>query len=117
VIDIDARITGLRKPDYWAGVLKPLRRARCEPRFSWFAKPQDVQGYIVGEVRDWEFGAPPCGWVFGIGVLPSCGCEAPATRLLANDLRALPRARRGQGAHAARPATTRWSSPFSAARA
>jgi ribosomal protein S18 acetylase RimI-like enzyme len=29
-----------------------------------------IVGYLVGEVRDWEFGSPPCGWVFGIGVRP-----------------------------------------------
>lgn len=27
-----------------------------------------VLGYIVGEVRRWEFGSPPAGWIFGIGV-------------------------------------------------
>jgi GNAT superfamily N-acetyltransferase len=23
---------------------------------------------MIGEVRDWEFGSPPCGWVFAIDV-------------------------------------------------
>jgi len=30
----------------------------------------DVIGFIVGEVRAWEFGSPPCGWVFALGVSP-----------------------------------------------
>ena len=27
-----------------------------------------VVGYLVGEVRSWEFGSPPAGWVIGLGV-------------------------------------------------
>ena len=30
-----------------------------------------VCGFVIGEVRDWEFGAPPCGWLFAIDVMPS----------------------------------------------
>jgi ribosomal protein S18 acetylase RimI-like enzyme len=66
VIEIDALITGLRKPAYWAGVMK-----RYGGRFFLVCHETNiVQGYVVGEIRDWEFGAPPCGWVFGIGVRP-----------------------------------------------
>ncbi len=25
-------------------------------------------GYLLGEVRAFEFGSEPCGWVFGVGV-------------------------------------------------
>jgi ribosomal protein S18 acetylase RimI-like enzyme len=66
VIEIDALITGLRKPAYWAAVMK-----RYGGRyFLVFEEKNSIQGYVVGEIRDWEFGAPPCGWVFGIGVRP-----------------------------------------------
>lgn len=27
-----------------------------------------IVGFIVGEVRAWEFGSPPCGWVFALSV-------------------------------------------------
>ncbi len=27
-------------------------------------------GFIIGEVRAWEFGSPPCGWVFALAVSP-----------------------------------------------
>jgi GNAT superfamily N-acetyltransferase len=33
-------------------------------------------------VRDWEFGSPPCGWVFGISVRPGSRLAGIATRLL-----------------------------------
>jgi GNAT superfamily N-acetyltransferase len=66
VIEIDALITGLRKPAYWTAVMK-----RYGGRFFLVLQKQDsIEGYIVGEIRDWEFGAPPCGWVFGLGVRP-----------------------------------------------
>ena len=66
VIEIDALITGLRKPAYWAAVMQ-----RYGGRFFLVFHEKDlIQGYVVGEIRDWEFGAPPCGWVFGIGVRP-----------------------------------------------
>ncbi|HEX8960144.1 MAG TPA: GNAT family N-acetyltransferase [Geobacteraceae bacterium] len=29
-----------------------------------------VVGFIVAEVRAWEFGSPPCGWVFALSVSP-----------------------------------------------
>lgn len=66
IVEIDALITGLRKPGYWAAVMK-----RYGGRFFLVFHEGDlIQGYVVGEIRDWEFGAPPCGWVFGLGVRP-----------------------------------------------
>lgn len=29
-----------------------------------------VVGYLVGDVRSWEFGSEPAGWIFAIGVEP-----------------------------------------------
>jgi ribosomal protein S18 acetylase RimI-like enzyme len=76
VIEIDARITGLRKPAYWAGILRRYRP------FLVLTEGTKVQGYIVGEIRDWEFGSPPCGWVFGIGVRPEARLRRAGTELL-----------------------------------
>lgn len=76
IVAIDARITGIRKPAYWNGI---LRRYRL---FLVLTEGAKVQGYIVGEVRDWAFGSPPCGWVFGIGVRPDARLHGTGTRLL-----------------------------------
>jgi ribosomal protein S18 acetylase RimI-like enzyme len=82
VIEIDALITGLRKPAYWAGIQRRYG-GRRPPRFFLVAETSEaVQGYIVGEVRDWEFGSPPCGWVFGLGVRPQARLGGIATRML-----------------------------------
>lgn len=76
VVAIDAAITGVRKARYWKGVRRRYRD------FLVAEAGGKVQGYIVGEVRDWEFGSPPCGWVFGIGVRPQARLGAVATRML-----------------------------------
>lgn len=83
IVQIDAVITGLRKPAYWAGVLRRYGGGRGQ-RFFLVAEIEDrVEGYVVGEVRDWEFGSPPCGWVFGIGVRPRTRLAGVGTRLYA----------------------------------
>ena len=87
VIDIDARITGVRKARYWAGIQRRYGGRRGQ-RFFFVAERRSsgrrsfIDGYIVGEVRDWEFGSPPCGWVFGIGVRPHARLGTVATRML-----------------------------------
>ncbi|HYX63096.1 MAG TPA: GNAT family N-acetyltransferase [Burkholderiales bacterium] len=82
VIEIDARITGLRKARYWAEILRRYGGRRPERLFLVALGEGRVQGYIVGEVRDWEFGQAPCGWVFGVGVRPDERLRGTGTRLL-----------------------------------
>ena len=82
VVEIDARITGLRKPAYWAGILRRYGGRDPGRFFLVFVQKEEVQGYVVGEVRDWEFGSPPCGWVFGIGVRTETRLRGTGTRLL-----------------------------------
>src|SRR5512144_897788 len=68
IVALDAEETGLAKPGYW------------KDRFAWYAgghreryfliaeRSGEAVGFIVGEVRAWEFGSPPSGWVFAITV-------------------------------------------------
>jgi ribosomal protein S18 acetylase RimI-like enzyme len=72
---LDAEVSGLAKNEYW------------EDRFNRFTERdgrhlivaassvlgdvhESVLGFIVGEIRAWEFGSRPCGWIFAIGVSP-----------------------------------------------
>lgn len=82
VIAIDAEITGLRKPGYWAQILRRYGSGRRQRFFLVAHSGRRVEGYVVGDVRDWEFGFPPCGWVFGIGVRPERRQGGVGTRLL-----------------------------------
>jgi GNAT superfamily N-acetyltransferase len=74
VIALDQRVTGLAKPDYWQDVFERYGRRRHSERHFLIAEAPDEQtpivGFIIGEVRAWEFGSAPCGWVFALSVEP-----------------------------------------------
>lgn len=82
VVDIDAGITGLRKAPYWGEILRRYGGGRQQRFFLVADRGGRIEGYVVGDVRDWEFGSPPCGWVFGIGVRPDARLGSIATQLL-----------------------------------
>ncbi len=82
VIQIDAAVTGLRKPAYWAEILQRYGSGRRQRYFLVADGGGRIEGFIIGEVRDWEFGSPPCGWVFAISVRPDARLGGVATRLL-----------------------------------
>lgn len=83
VIAIDAQVTGLEKPAYWRGVHRRYGTAGEQQRqFLVAVAGRRVVGFVIGEVRDWEFGSPPCGWVFAISVDPQVRQSGVGTRLL-----------------------------------
>jgi ribosomal protein S18 acetylase RimI-like enzyme len=68
VVALDAEDTGISKPAYWKSRFEWYAGRRPD-RFFLVAERQDAMlGFIVGEVRAWEFGSPPSGWIFAIGV-------------------------------------------------
>jgi len=82
IIEIDADITGLRKASYWGEILRRYGGARQQRFFLVADHGGRIEGYVVGDVRDWEFGSPACGWVFGVGVRPDARLAGIATQLL-----------------------------------
>lgn len=77
IIELDQRVTGIAKPDYWTDIFERYGSRRLAERFFLVAEPADsvksdqkepLLGYIIGEVRAWEFGSAPCGWVFAFSV-------------------------------------------------
>ena len=86
VIALDAENTGIPKASYW------------KDRFDWYAGRQPdrfflvaerdttLVGFIVGEVRAWEFGSPPSGWVFALGVSESARLAGLGTMLFEGNL-------------------------------
>ena len=83
IIAIDATVTGLEKQRYWRSVYRRYGTAGKQPRqFLVAVADGRVVGFIIGEVRDWEFGSPPCGWVFAINVDPQARQSGVGTRLL-----------------------------------
>jgi L-amino acid N-acyltransferase YncA len=83
VINLDARVTGLAKPDYWYELFHRYgSRGRHGRSFLVAESAGEIQGFVIGEVRDWEFGSAPCGWVFGINVRPDTRLGGVGTKLL-----------------------------------
>jgi ribosomal protein S18 acetylase RimI-like enzyme len=83
VIDIDATVTGLEKRDYWLSLYRRYGKPESVAQhFLVAVSAGEVVGFIIGEVRDWEFGSPPCGWVFGIDVRPDTRLGGIGTQLL-----------------------------------
>ena len=84
VIAIDAAVTGIAKPAYWQAVFRRYGNGGQAGRQFLVADADGrVRGFIIGEVRDWEFGSPPCGWVFAIDVEPDFRLAGIGARLLA----------------------------------
>jgi ribosomal protein S18 acetylase RimI-like enzyme len=85
VIAIDATVTGLEKRSYWERVYRRygLASGRDQRHFLVALAGERVVGFLIGEVRDWEFGSPPCGWVFAIDVDPAARQGGVGAQLLA----------------------------------
>ncbi len=73
VIRLDEIHTGLAKPDYWREMFQAYVTEDHFGRYFLIAELSgEMAGFIVGEIRTWEFGSPPCGWVFAVNVSPHC---------------------------------------------
>lgn len=74
ITSIDEQNSGRYKADYWQDLFDRFTQRPERGRYFLVAegpavdgKPS-VVGFAVGEVRAWEFGSEPCGWVFAISV-------------------------------------------------
>ena len=69
VLALDLNSVKEEKPVYWRGVFDRYVTIDRDGGFFLVAEMSgEVVGFIVGEVRAWEFGSPPCGWVFALSV-------------------------------------------------
>ncbi len=71
VVALDAANSGAEKPDYWRDILARFTQEHARNK-RYFLVGKDpagnLLGFIVGEIRAWEFGSPPCGWVIALNV-------------------------------------------------
>jgi len=83
IVALDARVTGLEKRGYWESLYRRYgATARAERQFLVADAGSRAIGFVIGEVRDWEFGSPRCGWVFAINVRPKARLAGIGSRLL-----------------------------------
>ena len=86
IIALDARITKLAKADYWNDIFGRYGKRRLRERFFLVAEGRvgrglRVVGFVVGEIRAWEFGSTPCGWIFALSVEPKMRLRSVGTAL------------------------------------
>lgn len=84
VIRIDAYHTGARKTDYWTRIFREFFGGRGRRGRVALAAEVDgtFAGYLLGEVRAFEFGSEPCGWVIAVAVAAPYLRRGVASRLL-----------------------------------
>lgn len=83
VIGIDTMVTGQEKRAYWRSVFRRYGTGlESASQFLVADHGGEVLGFVIGEVRDWEFGSPPCGWVFVINVTPKVRQTGVGAQLL-----------------------------------
>jgi ribosomal protein S18 acetylase RimI-like enzyme len=81
VVEVDAADTGVAKPAYWKSRFEWYVGRRPDRFFLVAERQEEMLGFIVGEVRAWEFGSPPSGWIFAIGVSPEARLHGLGTML------------------------------------
>lgn len=69
IVALDREATGVEKRRYWRDIFERFVGAEREQRFFLVAEHDGkAAGFVIAEVRAWEFGSPPCGWVFALNV-------------------------------------------------
>ncbi len=86
VVRIDGLHRGAPQPEYWRRVFGEFFGAeggeRLRVGFAAEAKGR-LAGFLLGEVRAFEFGSEACGWIFAVGVEPAYLRQGLASSLLA----------------------------------
>lgn len=87
IVAIDAAITGVGKRAYWKRLIERTSQAQEPDGFFLLAEGTllgrpAVLGFIEGEIRAWEFGSAPCGWVYVLSVHPDARLQGLGQLLL-----------------------------------
>lgn len=91
VVRIDAIHTGAEQGPYWTRLFREfLAPERGRERVALAAEVGgELAGFLFADVRAFEFGSEPCGWILEIGVDPTLARQGVASALLAEAVRRL----------------------------
>ncbi len=82
IVSLDEKTTGEAKRQYWQELFTHFQQSRGSGRAFLVAEQHGrVVGFITGEIRAFEFGSEPCGWVFALNVDPEIRVHNVGTRL------------------------------------
>jgi ribosomal protein S18 acetylase RimI-like enzyme len=82
IVKLDEAATGTAKPVYWRDLLDGLGKGGHRDMAFLVAEIDGrLIGFITGNVRAFEFGTEPCGWVFALCVDPGVRDKNVGTRL------------------------------------
>jgi ribosomal protein S18 acetylase RimI-like enzyme len=81
IMTFDQRSNKDANPLYWQEMFTRYGNDKNTQLFLVCEAGNEIVGFIIGEVRDWEFGSHPCGWVFALGVRPDIRLRGVATEL------------------------------------
>jgi ribosomal protein S18 acetylase RimI-like enzyme len=86
IIALDAEMAGESKPEYWRRKLAQITGGTDGHVGLVAEKNGKLIGFMLGEVRSWEFRQPPTGWITACGVDPLHRRKGIARQLLAEML-------------------------------
>lgn len=91
VVRIDAIHTGAEQRPYWTRIFREfLAPAPDRERVALAAEMDgELAGFLLADVRAFEFGSEPCGWILEVGVDPGVARRGIASTLLAEAVRRL----------------------------
>lgn len=79
----DERSNKDANPRYWQEMFIQYGDDKSSQLFLVCEIDSEIAGFIIGEIRDWEFGSLPCGWIFALGVRPDIRLSGIASSLYA----------------------------------
>ncbi|MGO9360960.1 MAG: N-acetyltransferase family protein [Xanthobacteraceae bacterium] len=82
IVSLDEKTTGKAKSQYWEELFAHFQQWHSGSG-AFLVAEQDGRpvGFMIGEVRAFEFGSEPCGWVFALNVDPEIRVHNVGTRL------------------------------------
>ncbi len=91
VVQLDALHTGESTPAYWKQVFRDFLGPRTDRARVGLVADRDgaLAGFVLADVRAFEFGSEPCGSILEIGVDPELARQGVASDLLAEACRRL----------------------------
>lgn len=81
IVDLDRRRTGVEKRGWWDGIRRAYGQRDDHVALVAELATGGVVGFLFGEVRAFEFGSPPCGWIYSVAVDPAREREGVASTL------------------------------------